>query len=100
MKDLLPYLGWFGIYLAVISLISVIFCIYDKIASKKAPKNRVPERSLFSLCFLGGAPAMLLCMLLIRHKTQHWQMKVIPVITVLQLIVLIGVTAVLALGII
>lgn len=89
MKDLLPYLGWFGIYLAVISLISVIFCIYDKIASKKAPKNRVPERSLFSLCFLGGAPAMLLCMLLIRHKTKHKRFMIgIPLIILLHVLLL------------
>ena len=52
------------LYVAVLSLLSVIFCVYDKIAAKKMPKNRVPERALFSLSALGGGCAMLACMLL------------------------------------
>jgi len=43
---------------------------------------------------------MLVTMILIRHKTKHWQMIVIPIILVLQLAALIGITAVLALGMI
>ncbi|MBP3321969.1 MAG: DUF1294 domain-containing protein [Clostridia bacterium] len=89
MKDLLPYLGYFAIYLALISLCSVIFCIYDKIAAKKAPGSRMPEKGLFALCLLGGAPAMLLCMLLIRHKTKHTRFMIgIPLIILLQILLL------------
>lgn len=97
----IPY-AILGAWLVVISLISVIVCIYDKKISKKGKVElRIPEKVLFlTFPILGGSLAMFVTMLLIRHKTQHWQMKVIPVITVLQLIVLIGVTAVLALGII
>ena len=60
------------IYLGVISVISLIVCIYDKLFSKfNNVKLRVPEKSLFVFSALGGSVAMYLCMLLIRHKTKH-----------------------------
>lgn len=69
------------VYTAVLSLLSVIFCVYDKIAAKKFPKNRVPERALFTLSALGGGCSMLACMLLIRHKTKHKRFMIgIPLI--------------------
>ena len=77
------------IYTAVLSLLSVIFCLYDKIAAKKYPKNRVPEKTLFSLSVLGGGCAMLACMLLIHHKTKHKRFMIgIPLIIALQAILL------------
>jgi len=59
------------IYAALISLIGVSMTVYDKIAAKLLPKNRTPEKSLMIVGALGGAFAMLLTMLVIRHKTQH-----------------------------
>ena len=80
---------WFKIaigYLASISLISIIVCIYDKIAAKHNPKHRTRERTLLLLSAVGGSVAMLLCMLLIRHKTRHAKFMVgIPIIIVLQI---------------
>lgn len=59
-------------YLLIMSLISVIVCIYDKKISKKNNvKLRVPEKTLLLLSALGGGVAMYLCMLSIRHKTKH-----------------------------
>ena len=59
-------------YILVMSLISIVVCIWDK---KVAPKNkvelRIPEKVLLILSALGGSVAMFLCMLLIRHKTKH-----------------------------
>ena len=74
------------IYIAVISLISIIVCIYDKIVSKKnRVELRVPEKTLLLLSFIGGAVAMYLTMQMIRHKTKHAKFMVgIPVIMVLQ----------------
>ena len=91
-----------GGYLVVISLISMIVCIYDKgISKKNKVQLRVPERRLFfTLPLLGGAFAMFATMTLIRHKTQHWQRWVTLLIALIQIAALIGATAVIALGII
>ena len=71
-------------YLAAISLVSIIVCIYDKIAAKHNPKHRTRERTLLLLSAVGGSVAMLACMLLIRHKTKHVKFMLgIPVIIAL-----------------
>ena len=73
------------IYLAVISLISIIVCCYDKFAAKRNPKHRTREATLLLLSALGGSVAMLATMLLIRHKTKHAKFMVgIPAILVVQ----------------
>ncbi len=61
------------IYVAVVSVIGVIFTVYDKIASKKCKngRGRVPENTLMYLGFLGGALPMYITMRIIRHKTKH-----------------------------
>ena len=72
-------------YLALISLISVIVCIYDKVAAKHNPRHRTRERTLLLLSALGGSVAMLLTMLVIRHKTRHVKFMLgIPVIILIQ----------------
>lgn len=59
-------------YLIVISVVSIIVCIYDKKISKKdRVELRTPEKSLLILSALGGGVAMFITMLLIRHKTKH-----------------------------
>ncbi len=78
------------IYLAAISVVSVIVTCYDKYAAKKLPRNRVPEKTLLLLSALGGSLAMYITMKCIRHKTLHKKFMVgIPVIIVLQLIIAI-----------
>ena len=67
------------------SLISIIVCIYDKIAAKHNPKHRTREATLLLLSALGGSVAMLITMLLIRHKTKHLKFMIgIPLIIALQ----------------
>ncbi len=75
-----------GGYLALLSLISIVVCIYDKVVSKKnRVELRVPEKTLLFLALIGGSVAMLLTMLLIRHKTKHLKFMLgIPAIMVLQ----------------
>ena len=74
-----------GAYLALISVISIIVCIYDKIAAKKLPKHRTRESTLLLLSAIGGSVAMLITMLLIRHKTKHSKFMIgIPLIIILQ----------------
>ena len=87
---------WFKLalaYLALISLVSIIVCIYDKIAAKHNPKHRTRERTLLLLSAVGGSVAMLLTMLLIRHKTKHAKFMVgIPAIIVLQITAIVAVS--------
>ena len=75
-------IGW----TALISLIGVAVTVYDKIAAKKRPRSRIPEKTLLLCGALGGALPMYLTMLLIRHKTKHKKFMVgLPLIIVLQI---------------
>ena len=72
-------------YLALISLISVIVTVYDKWAAKRRPSGRIRESSLIALSVVGGSAAMLLTMLIIRHKTRHPKFMLgIPLILLIQ----------------
>ena len=73
-------------YIAIISLISIIVCVYDKVISKKnRVELRIPEAVLLLLSALGGSVAMFVTMLLIRHKTKHVKFMLgIPIIMILQ----------------
>lgn len=78
-------------YLIAISIISVVVCIYDKFASKHMTKHRTREATLLLLSALGGSVAMLLTMLIIRHKTKHVKFMLgIPLIIILQAALAIG----------
>ena len=72
------------IYLAVISLISVILTVSDKRRAIRR-RYRISEFTLLLFSALGGSVAMLLTMLMIRHKTNHLKFMLgIPVIIILQ----------------
>lgn len=72
-------------YLAVVSVISVVLCLYDKFASKLIKRHRAREATLLLLSALGGSVAMLVTMLIFRHKTKHLKFMIgIPVIIILQ----------------
>ena len=94
MPDLPSPLFWliFFAYIALVSLCSVVVCIYDKIVSRKNNvKLRTPEKSLFVWSLLGGSLAMYVTMRLIRHKTQHASFMVgIPVIFLLQVVLVVA----------
>ena len=88
MPDLPLPLFWliFFAYLAVVSLCSIVVCIYDKKISKRNNvKLRIPEKSLFIWSAVGGSVAMFITMRLIRHKTKHLSFMIgIPAIIILQ----------------
>ena len=74
------------VYIIAISIVSVIVCCYDKIAAKHITKHRTRERTLLLLCALGGSVAMLITMLIIRHKTKHKKFMLgIPLIIIAQI---------------
>ena len=77
------------LYFVAITLITAIITAYDKIAAKKLPRHRIPEKTLFLLAVLGGSAGEYLTMLLIRHKTKHKRFMIgLPLIMVLQVVIL------------
>jgi uncharacterized membrane protein YsdA (DUF1294 family) len=88
MPDLPIPLFWvvFFAYIAVVSLCSIVACVYDKRISKKNNvKLRIPEKTLFIWSAVGGSLAMFITMRLIRHKTKHLSFMIgIPAIILLQ----------------
>ena len=85
-----PILAFVILYLAIISLVSIVVCIYDKKISKKGRVElRIPEKTLLLLSALGGSVFMFVTMLLTRHKTKHVKFMLgIPIIMVLQAIII------------
>ena len=82
-------------YLICISFVAVIVTIWDKL-SAIAHKRRVPERMLLTLSALGGSIAMLITMLIIRHKTRKPKFMVgIPAIILLQLVLILIIAVIL-----
>ena len=88
MPDLPLPLFWliFFAYIAVVSLCSIVVCVYDKKISKRNNvKLRIPEKSLFIWSAVGGSVAMFITMKLIRHKTKHLSFMIgIPAIILVQ----------------
>ena len=73
----------------IISLVTAIITVYDKIAAKKFPKNRIPEKTLIILAIFGGALCEYTVMQLIRHKTRHKKFMIgLPVIIIIQAILI------------
>ena len=81
------------IYLLIISVVSIIICVYDKKISKKNNvKLRVPEKRLLFFSAIGGSIAMFVTMLIIRHKTKHVKFMVgIPLIISLQVAAVVAI---------
>ena len=73
------------VYIMLISLVSAIACIADKISAVKGGW-RISEKTLLLLCFLGGSVMMYIVMRIIHHKTRHNKFMLgIPLIILLQL---------------
>ncbi len=82
---------YLAVYLIIINLIAIVITAHDKLAAIRQ-RRRVPEKTLMLISVLGGAPAMYLTMLVIRHKTRKPLFMIgIPVIFLLELaIILLG----------
>lgn len=57
------------VYWALISLVAVAVCAWDKYRAKKGGR-RVPESTLMLLCALGGSAAFWAAMYRFHHKTR------------------------------
>ena len=77
------------IYLAVISLLAIILTARDKRAARDNSR-RVKERALLFVSLIGGAAAMFLTMLAIRHKTSRAKFMItLPLIVLVQVMLVI-----------
>lgn len=73
---------WFYLII-IVSLIGFVSMGLDK---RKARRQqwRIPEKTLWLMSIIGGAPGMWLGMNVFRHKTQHATFKYgLPIISVL-----------------
>ncbi len=87
LLDAFPTLIW--TYMAIISLVTVIFTVYDK-AAAKAGNRRIPEKTLLFLGIIGGAAAEYITMKIIRHKTKHKNFMIgLPIMIALHVLLLI-----------
>ena len=82
MKALVPYL-------VIINAAALLFMLVDKVKAKRT-LWRIPERTLLSLCALGGSLGGLLGMKLFRHKTLHLRFSIgIPVMLAVHVVILV-----------
>ena len=65
----MKYIHFFWYYLIIINVISGLVFAYDKTASIK-DKQRIPERTLHLLEFLGGVFANLILIYILGHKSK------------------------------
>ncbi|MCH5316338.1 MAG: DUF1294 domain-containing protein [Eubacterium sp.] len=80
---------FFACYFTVISIVTVVLTIGDKLNSKKNGK-RVPEDFLLTLGLLGGALAEYITMKLIRHKTKHKKfMLILPAEIIIHIVIVV-----------
>ena len=67
-------------WLIAVNIIAIVITIWDKLAAISGAW-RIPEKTLFLLCILGGCPGMYLTMQMIRHKPLHKRFMIgIPLI--------------------
>lgn len=79
-------------YILIINLAAVIAVISDKKKAKRSGARRIPEKTLFIIAALGGAPAMYITMRKIRHKTLHKRFMIgIPAIMICHLLIICGI---------
>lgn len=83
-----------GLLAAWLALINVVaFFVYglDKLLSKRARAQRVPEKNLLLLAVAGGSVGALLGMRVFHHKTLHRAFRFgIPAILAVQVLLLLG----------
>lgn len=77
-------LNWAIVWLVAAAIIALIVTLWDKNRARRR-EWRVQESSLWLIALLGGAAAMFITMLVVRHKTRHTQFMVgLPLLTLLQ----------------
>ena len=79
---------WAVWYLLAVNVLGALAVVLDKWKAKRGAW-RIPERTLFAFCILGGCPGVYLAMRAKRHKTLHKRfMWGIPAIFILQIAII------------
>ena len=75
-----------GVYLLIVSLVTLVLFIYDKLRAEQGRVDkRIPELVLLGLSLVGGAVGGIVGMRLMRHKTRKWYFSWgLPAMIVLQ----------------
>src|SRR5579859_4511381 len=68
--------AWLGCWLVAVNAVTFAYYAYDKV-SAHASAGRVPEAVLHLLSTVGGSPAALLAMWLLRHKTVKGSFRIL-----------------------
>ena len=73
-----------AVWLLLLSLI-LFFCMGADKRKARLHRFRIPEKTLFLLALLGGAPGGTAGMYLFHHKTKHWYFALFfPLLALLQ----------------
>ena len=77
----MPTEAWplLALYYLCLNLFSFAAMAWDK-SLAKSRRQRIPERALLLLDFLGGSLGGMIAMYLFRHKTLHLKFRVLPVL--------------------
>lgn len=74
------------LWFALINIIGYVVMSEDKNRARKR-RDRVPEKTLFLLAFMGGALGVLIAMYRKRHKTRHTSFRIgIPLLLLLNIL--------------
>ncbi|AIQ66852.1 MULTISPECIES: DUF1294 domain-containing protein [Paenibacillus] len=74
------------LWFALINIIGYVVMSEDKNKARKR-RDRVPEKTLFLLAFMGGALGVLIAMYHKRHKTRHTSFVIgIPLLLLLNIL--------------
>lgn len=74
------------VWFVLINIIAYVVMSEDK-NKARARRDRVPEKTLFLLAFMGGALGILIAMYRKRHKTRHASFRIgIPLLLLLNIL--------------
>lgn len=74
------------LWFVLINIIAYVVMSEDK-NKARARRERVPEKTLFLLAFMGGALGILIAMYRKRHKTKHASFRIgIPLLLLLNIL--------------
>lgn len=75
--------------LIIINLITCILYGVDKLKSMSRGR-RIPEKTLLGFAFIGGSVGAFIGMRVFRHKTRHWNFRIlVPLFMILHFVLIV-----------